>query len=78
MDKIHAEMMTRMEVSVASAVENLDNKIGTLSEKVSELKEYQFKTQGKSMGAGTLAAWAISAVTVIISFILVVNVLTGN
>lgn len=68
-DKIHAEIVKRMETSIAAASEVLDNKIGVVVDKVAELKSYSDTTTGRSSGYQAVYAWGIAAVTVVISVV---------
>lgn len=65
-DKAHSEILKRMETSIASAMEVLDNKVGVVAEKVAELKSYRDTTVGRSSGYSSFYGWGVAAISVII------------
>lgn len=77
-EKAHAEIVARMETSIAASVEVLDNKIGVVSDKLGELKEYRDTTTGRAAGYQAFYGWGIAAITVIISIIVLANAFIGK
>lgn len=77
-DKTHSEMLARMETSIASASQVLDNKIGVVSDKVEELKSYRDTREGRSSGYSAFYGWGIAAVTLLISAVVLANALVGR
>ena len=72
-DKTHVDMLARMETSIASAVQVLDNRISAEAEKVAELKTYRDTTSGRSSGYNAVYGWAIAGLTVLISVIVMAD-----
>lgn len=72
-DKTHVDMLARMETSIASAVQVLDNRISAEAEKVAELKTYRDTTSGRSSGYNAVYGWAIAGVTVLIAVIILAD-----
>lgn len=83
-DKTHAEMTKTMEANIASASRVLDNKIGVLedklateklavSDKLAELNSYRYTASGRSAGYSALYGWAVAAVGLILTAIVLVN-----
>lgn len=72
-DKTHAEMIKRMETSIAAAVTVLDNRISVVAVAVDELKKYRDTTSGRSSGYNAVYGWAIAGVTVLIAVIVMAD-----
>lgn len=77
-DKAHAEMLTRMETSIAASAQVLDNKIVVVNEKVSDLKTYRDTSAGRMTGVSALLGWIFAAVTLLVAVIVGANAIFNN